>query len=308
MPSHFISIVSPVYLGEKIVPELVKQIANSVSKITSNYEIILVEDGSPDNSWLAIEKECANNTKVVGVKLSRNFGQHFAITAGLAESKGDYVVVMDCDLQDNPKYIADLYAKSQMGFEIVYTKKEKRKHSFFKNITASLFFRLFNYLSENQEATSAVGSYSLLSRKVVNAFLSVKDTHRHYLMVLRMLGFSFSEIEILHEERFEGKSSYTLSKLIKHAIDGITSQSVKLLRIAISIGFTFCIISLLYAFILLLNYFKHGALPGYTSTTVLILFSTGLILLSVGIAGIYIGKIFEQSKNRPLYFIDKRIN
>lgn len=308
MQPPLISIVSPVYRAEKIVSELVRRIEEEVVKFTPNYEIILVEDGSPDNSWKAIENACMANTKVKGVKLSRNFGQHYAITAGLAKSSGDYVVVMDCDLQDNPKYIADLYEKAQMGYEIVYTIKKERKHSFFKNITASLYFKVYNYLSENQRASKSVGAFSMLSRKVVNAFLSVKDTHRHYLLVLSMLGFSSSQIEIEHEKRFEGKSSYNLSKLIKHAIDGITSQSDKLLRISITIGFIFCLISVMLTIYTLYKYLFIGALPGYTSTTVLLLLSTGLILLSIGVAGIYIGKIFEQSKSRPLYFIDKKLN
>ncbi|MGZ3861853.1 MAG: glycosyltransferase family 2 protein [Bacteroidia bacterium] len=303
-----ISVISPVYGAEKIVDKLVESIADGLSGVTPNFEIILVEDGSPDNSWNKIEENCKKHSFVKGVKLSRNFGQHYAITAGLAESSGKYVIVMDCDLQDNPKYIKELYDKAQMGYEIVYTVKKERSHSFFKNLTASIFFHIFNYLSENQVASRAVGSYSLLSRKVVNAFLSIKDTHRHYLMVLRMLGFSYSEIEIIHEKRYEGKSSYNLSKLIKHAIDGITSQSDKLLRISITIGFVFCAVSLFLALYTLIKYFMYGALPGYTSTTILLLLSTGLILLSIGIAGIYIGKIFEQSKNRPLYFIDKKIN
>jgi glycosyltransferase involved in cell wall biosynthesis len=304
----FISIISPVYNAELILPELVKRIVISMKGITDNYEIILVEDCGPDNSWLIINELTKSYPKLKGVKLSRNFGQHYAITAGLDCSKGDWVVVMDCDLQDNPVYIKELYNKAQEGHDIVYTIKREREHSTFKNLTAFLFFKIFNYLSENQSASKAVGSYSILSRKVVNAFLCIKDTHRHYLMVLRTLGFSYAEIEIIHDKRYEGKSSYNLSKLIKHAIDGITSQSDKLLRISITVGFSFCIISLLLACYTLIKYFTHGALPGYTSLTTLLLLSTGLILLSIGIAGIYIGKIFEQSKNRPLYFIDKKVN
>lgn len=303
-----ISIISPVYKAANIVDKLVEEIVKYVSEITSNYEIILVEDGSPDNSWEKIEENCKKNGKVKGVKLSRNFGQHFAITAGLNESKGDYVIVMDCDLQDNPKYIIDLVNKAKSGFDIVYTSKLERKHSVFKNVTSMFFFKIFNYLTENQTGNSSIGAYSLLSRKVVNAFCSINDTHRHYLMILRTLGFAATQIPIIHDKRFEGKSSYNLSKLINHALDGITSQSDKLLRISISVGFLFCIISIATAIYTVAKYLIIGALPGYTSLTSLISLSTGLILLSIGVVGMYIGKIFEQVKNRPLYFIDKKLN
>lgn len=303
-----ISVVSPVYRAEKIVDHLVERLSKSLSEITSEFEIILVEDGGPDNSWEKIEENCRKNSKVKGVKLSRNFGQHYAITAGLNEAKGNYVVVIDCDLQDDPAYIKDMYAKAKEGYDIIYTVKQKREHSFFKNLTAALFVRIFNYLSETQAASKNVGAFSLMSRKVVDAFCSIKDTHRHYLMVLRMLGFSSTEISIIHQNRFEGKSSYNFSKLVKHAIDGITSQSDKLLRISISIGFLFCVLALMVIVYIVIGYFLRGALPGYTSLISVLLLATGLILMSIGVASIYIGKIFEQSKNRPLYFIDKKIN
>ena len=303
-----ISVVSPVYNAEMIIAELVRQIETALMKITDSYEIILVEDCGTDNSWNKIIEVCKGNSKVKGIRLSRNFGQHYAITAGLEASSGDHVVVMDCDLQDNPIYIQNLYKKALEGNEIVFTSKQSREHSFFKNLAARFFFSLFNYLSETQSASSSVGSYSMLSRKVVHAFCSIKDSHRHYLMILRNLGFRSAEVSITHDKRFEGKSSYTLSKLLKHAINGITSQSDKLLRLSVTVGFVFFILACLWAVFLIVSYFEKGAFPGYTSLMAMLLFSTGMILISIGVAGIYIGKIFEQTKNRPLYFIDEKIN
>ncbi len=303
-----ISIVSPVYRAEKIVHELVKRISEAVSPLTDNYEIILVEDGSPDNSWEKILEACGTNSHVKGIKLSRNFGQHYAITAGIEASTGNYVVIMDCDLQDNPKYISEMLLRCKSGSDIVYTSKEKRRHSGFKNIAANIYFRIFNYLSESQQATDDVGSYSMITRRVADAYLAIGDFHRHYLMILRLLGFSSAMLRIEHEKRFEGSSSYTFRKLITHGINGITSQSDKLLRISINIGFGFFAVSLLWALYILLKYFIIGSLPGYTSMMVLMLLSTGLILMSIGVAGIYIGKIFEQVKGRPLYFIDQKVN
>lgn len=303
-----LTIISPVYKAEKIVPHLVSSIVASVEKITPEYEIILVEDGGPDNSWLAIAKECAANPRVKGIKLVRNFGQHFAITAGLEASSGNYVVVIDCDLQDDPKYIADLYEKAKSGYDVVFTQKSERRHSFVKNLTARFFNIIFNYLSENVRSESSVGAFSILSRRTVDAFCSIKDSHRHYLMVVRWLGFKSTYIEIEHKARHSGSSSYSFSKMMSHAIDGIVSHSDKLLRLSITAGFMFFIISLLASAVVLIRYFLYGAFPGYTSTTVLLLLSTGLILMSIGIAGIYIGKIFEQVKERPLYIVDQKLN
>jgi polyisoprenyl-phosphate glycosyltransferase len=303
-----ISIVSPVYQSEKIVDELTSRIISSVSSITQDFEIIFIEDGSRDNSWEKIEENCRKDRRIKGLKLSRNFGQHNAITAGLEASRGEYVVVMDCDLQDNPKYILPLYEKIKQGFDIVYTHKRERKHSFLKNFSARLFFKVFNYLSENVHAKENMGSYSILSRKAVDAFCRIKDAHRHYLMVVNWIGFSSAYIEIDHEHRFEGRSSYTFMKLLRHAVNGITSQSVKLLYLAIGTGFLFFILSITWAAVIIVRYFLYGALAGYTSTMALILLATGLILMSIGIVGIYIGKIFEQVKERPLYFVEKKAN
>ncbi|PIY09630.1 MAG: glycosyltransferase [Flexibacter sp. CG_4_10_14_3_um_filter_32_15] len=305
-----ISIVSPVYRAEKIVDKLVEQISEEVSKITDNFEIILVEDGSPDNSWEAIERNCQKDKRVKGIKLSRNFGQHYAITAGLEYSQGEWVVVMDCDLQDDPIYISQLFEKAQQGFDIVYTVKKKREHSFFKNFFANLYNHVFNWLIDNKEQKSSnqIGSYSLLSRKVVEAFKNYKDYRRHYLMILRWLGFSNTFIQIEHRERFEGKSSYNFSKLLTHALDGITSQSDKILRLTVTLGFVLSVLSILGGIYIIIRTFISSFQSGWASLVVLILFTSGLIITSIGISAIYIGKIFEQTKERPLFIIDKTIN
>lgn len=305
-----LSIISPVYNAEKIVDVLIERIIAEVSKITDNFEIILIEDGSHDNSWEAVEYNCQKDKRVKGIKLSRNFGQHYAITAGLDYAKGEWIIVMDCDLQDDPKYLHSLYNKALEGYDIVYTQKKERKYSFFKNITASLFNRLFNWLIDNKQWKSSknVGSYSILSRKVVEAFKKIKDYRRHYLMVLRWLGFKYTFVEIEHSPRFEGKSSYNLKKLIHHAIDGITSQSDKLLRYTIALGFFISFIALLFGIYIVIRSFISPFQAGWASIISIILFMSGLIIISIGISAIYIGKIFEQTKQRPLFIIDKHIN
>jgi polyisoprenyl-phosphate glycosyltransferase len=307
-PIPLISVVSPVYKAEEILDQLVNTIIEELSRITDDYEIILVEDGSPDGSWKKIEENCFKNPRVKGIKFSRNFGQHSAITAGLKESVGDYVVVMDCDLQDNPKYIRTLYQTAKEGYDIVFTSKSKRNHPFLKNVTAKVFFSIFNWLSDTQQATSNQGAFSLITRKVVDAFCKINDAHRHYLMVLRWLGFKSTSIRVEHEKRLIGESAYNWRKLISHAINGITSHSDKLLKLSVGIGLLYFVISLLAIAYLIVMYFIEGYKEGWASTIVLLVFSTGLILMAIGVAGIYIGKIFDQVKERPLYLIDTKIN
>ncbi|MBC8342632.1 MAG: glycosyltransferase family 2 protein [Bacteroidetes bacterium] len=306
----YISIVSPVYMAEGIVDELVKRIKVEISKITDNYEIILVEDGSPDQSWEKIEENCNAEKRVKGIKLSRNFGQHYAITAGLQESNGDYVVVMDCDLQDNPKYIVDLLNKAKEGFDIVYTVKKVRKHGIIKNFFAGCFHKVYNWLANDKRMSSydKIGAFSLISRKVVEAFCDYNEFHRAYLPVLRWLGFSNAIIPIEHEKRYLGKTSYSFSKSITLALDGIVSHSNKLLLVSIYIGFVFAMLGFISIIYIVIKSYKFGFQPGWASTTVLIVFCTGLIMISLGIIGVYIGKIFLQSKGRPLYLIDKKLN
>lgn len=305
-----LSVVSPVYKAEASIAELVSRIMEAVLPVTQDYEILLVEDGSPDDSWSAIVSQCEKYPSVKGIKLSRNFGQHYAISAGLFYATGDKVIVMDCDLQDDPKYIPQLLAKSEEGYDIVYTIKDVRKHSVWKNLTAGFFNSIFNWLVDNKEwkSSSQIGSYSLITRKVVDAFKSYKDYRRHYLMVLRWLGFNSSFVLVTHKKRFEGRSSYNLSKLINHAIDGITSQSDKLLRMTIILGFFLSSLSFIGGLYIIVRSLISPLQSGWASLSILILFVGGLIITSLGISAIYIGKIFEQTKGRPLYIIDKIVN
>ena len=305
-----ISVVSPVYQAEKIVQELIQRLEKELLKITKLYEIILIEDCSKDNSWKEIITIAKNNDKIKAVKLSRNFGQHAAIKAGLEMAKGDCCIVIDCDLQEDPKYIHKLIEEWKKGNEIVLTIKKKRSHSFFKNISAIIFNFILNILIENNlsKSSNQVGSFSLISKKVIEAFKEFKDYQFHYLMVLRWLGFKKSYIYITHNERFEGRSSYNFKKLVNHAMVGIIYQSDKLLRFGIYIGFIFSLISAISIVFIIVNYFMSGYQSGWASLFVLISFSTGIILMGIGILGLYIGKIFEQVKNRTQKIISEKIN
>lgn len=305
-----LSVVSPVFLAEKIIPELVRRIKEAVGKITPSFEIILVEDGGGDNSWQVIHDIAVNDPMVKGVKLSRNFGQHYAITAGLDRASGEYVVVMDCDLQDDPNDIELLYEKIQEGFEIVFGVKQRRNHAAHRNFVSRMFFSVFNRLSDNQDARISEGSFSILTRKAVEAFKQHRDVHRHYLMILRSMGFRRGEVEVSHSPRFEGRSSYSYRRLIALAWEGVASQSTKLLHLSIGIGFAYMVAAVLAILYLIIQFFFFEAEPpsGWASTIVVILASTGIILMALGVTGVYIGSIFEQVKGRPLYFVEEEIN
>ena len=303
----YITIVSPVYKAEKIVDELVKRIETEIVKITLDYEIILVEDCSPDKSWSKILENCRRNNKIKGVKLSRNFGQHYAISAGVLKSKGENIVLMDCDLQDNPKDIKKLIDKREEGFDIVFTKRIQRKHSFIKSFNSYLYNKLFAVFSDKKYEFN-VGSLVLFSCKVAKEFNKFKDKDRLYLQMLKWLGFNSTTVEVEHNKRYEGESSYNLYKLLKLGIQGWTSHSDKLLKISIYIGVLLSLLSFSFGIIIIIKYFFYSLQPGWPSIIVAILFSTGLILSSLGVIGIYIGKIFEQSKNKPLYIIEEEIN
>lgn len=302
-----ISVISPIYLAEKIVPELVKRIKDEVALITKNFEIVLVEDGSPDKSWEAVLEQCENYSFVKGIKLSRNFGQHYAITAGISEASGNLVVIMDCDLQDNPSYISTLYKKLNEGYDTVFTIRKNRKHNSFKQVTAWIYNSIFSLLADKDYRLN-MGSLVMFREKVGKEFLRLNDHDRLYIQLLKWVGFNQTAIEVEHDPRLEGKSTYSVYKLLKIAFQGLTSHSDKLLRLSIYSGFILAFFSFVALIIITILYFSYGMQAGWPSVICTILLSSGLILISIGIAGIYIGKNFEQSKNRPLFIIKERIN
>ena len=306
----YLSIVSPVYQAEGIVDELVKRITEEVTKITEEFEIVLVEDGSIDQSWENIERNCNLDQRVKGIKLTRNFGQVYAITAGLKKSSGKYVVVMDCDLQGNPNNIHKLLKAAEKGNEVILTKYNNVKHNAIKRLSSYFYYKLYNLLlsNSNLKSNTKYGTLSLITKNVVNEFSNFNDYHRHYISIIRWLGFPTSEIIIEHEERFQGESSYDYWKLFKLAINGIISQTDKLLKYSIYVGFFLATLGLFSIVGIIVLYFYYGFQSGWASLVVLNIFSTGVILISIGIAGLYISKIFEQTKYRPLFVIEKMRN
>jgi len=306
--SILLSIVSPVYRAENIVEELVRQVKESVSTITDNFEIILVNDASPDNSWIKIALECEKDIRVKGIDLSRNFGQHYAITAGLSYAKGDWVVVMDCDLQDRPDEIPNLYQKAQEGWEIVYARRMERQDGFFKKLSSKLFHKVYSYLS-GINTDSSIANFGIFHQKVINEYNKMKESARSFPSLVHFLGFKRTTFDVKHAERFEGTTSYTFSKLLHRSSDVILSNSNKPLKLTVKLGFYISFMSFLLAlYNIIAHYTGVIKVAGYTTTVFSIWFVGGLILLVLGIVGLYVGKIFEQVKERQIFIVSKEIN
>lgn len=304
-----LSILSPVYRSESLVAKLVERISAAVESITPDYEIVLVEDCGPDASWERIVEQCQQHPKVVGIKLSRNFGQQYAIQAGLDAARGDWVVIMDCDLQDRPEEIPKLYQKAQEGYEIVLASRKNRKDNFFKKFTSHAFYAVLSYLTDVKHDPT-VAHFMLLHRKVVNALKQVGDYHRTYPMLVKWVGFRVAKVEIEHAEREDGKSSsYSFKKRLNLAINTILSFSDKPLRLIVNLGLFISLIAVLIAVSQIFLYLKGGiTVQGWTSLFIAISFFSGLIITTLGIIGLYLGKVFESIKGRPTYIISQSIN
>jgi glycosyltransferase involved in cell wall biosynthesis len=300
-----LSVVTPVYGCALSLKTLYERLVHSLSKITEDFEIIMVNDASPDNAWEIIQKLAEKDSRVKGIKLSRNFGQHYAITAGLDFCSGDWTVVMDCDLQDQPEEIVKLYAKAMEGYDIVFGRRIDRKDNFFKRLSSRIFYKIYDYFTETL-TDETVANFSIISKKVLRAYRQYREQNRSYALFVNLLGFKRTDIEIEHAQRVEGKSSYTFSKLLNLAIDGIVSQSNKPLRLSIKLGFILALSALLFSAWLILRYLLYGiSVEGWTSVMVSMYLIGGLLFLNLGFLGLYIGKIFDETKKRPLYIIDE---
>jgi dolichol-phosphate mannosyltransferase len=289
-----------------LLPELCRQLDVHLSKITNNYEIILVNDASPDGAWEAIQNLASGDSRIKGLDLSRNFGQHAAITAGLSHATGEWVVVMDCDLQDQPKEIVKLYAKAGEGYEVVYGRRYQRQDNSLKVVFSRLYRRVFDYFTETR-SDPAVANFGIYQRKVIDAFLTMRERNRTLQLFIRWLGFRNTSINIEHAARSRGESAYRFGKLFRMALSNIVSQSNKPLKISIAFGLLMALTSLMYAVYLVTRHLVWGVpVPGWTSVMVSIYFIGGLLFANLGILGLYLGKVFDETKGRPLYVIRER--
>lgn len=305
--SGLISVVVPVYKAEDCVAELCRRLESTLTTFAERSEIILVEDGSPDGSWAEIEKSATKHPSVHGLKLSRNFGQHNAITAGLEAARGDWIVVMDCDLQDSPEEIPKLWLTAKDGnYDAVFGRRAERKDSWSKRLSSRVFYAVYNYMTDSKFDRS-VANFSICNRRVIDALLRMKEQSRMFPLFVQWLGFNIGFCDVAHAPRYEGKTSYTLSKLLRLASRSILAQSNKPLTMVVGLG---AAISAMF-FLLSLYQFARWAIvgvpvSGWTTIVLSIWLLGGIVLMTLGLVGIYIGRIFDEVKARPIYVVAKK--
>lgn len=301
-----LSVVIPVYGCHGCLKQLHERLTKALAELSVTYEIVFVDDRSPDGSWSTLQELAHEDERVLSVRLSRNFGQQAAITAGLAECSGKAALLMDCDLQDPPEYIPDLYAKHQEGFDVVMAEREKKTHSWFRRKASETYYAIMKRLN-GSDYGARFGAFSLISRDVINSFLQFKDVNRHYLFIIEWLGYDMAVVPYRQAERTIGESSYNLRSLLVHAIKGLFFHSTLLLKWIIYLGLTLALAGVGYALLLLVCYFVYGAAEGWQVVVSVMIFLGGLQIATLGVVGFYVGQVFEQSKERPIYVVQKRV-
>lgn len=302
-----ISVVVPVYGCPAALPELHRRLSSVLGELVSSYEIILVDDRCPKGSWEVIRGLAQKDAHVVGIHLARNFGQSRAITAGLDRARGTWTVVMDCDCQDPPEAIPELYAKALEGNDIVFARRVGRKDGRVTLALSRAFYHLYSYLAET-EVDPTIGNFSIASRRAIEAYLNMREQNRDYSLFMTWIGFEQATVDIEPDERFEGESSYTFGKKTALAIETITSHSNKPLTLAVKGGFLMAMLGLLVIIALIVHNFIDPNIPmGWPSTIAAIVLVGGIIVSVMGVVGIYVGNTFAETKERPLYIVEETV-
>jgi glycosyltransferase involved in cell wall biosynthesis len=298
-----LSVVTPVYRAEGCLEELYRQLVAAISVITQDFEIVMVEDCGGDHSWEIIRELARRDPRVKGIQFSRNFGQHYGITAGLDHCDGDWVVVMDCDLQDRPEEIPRLYARAREGFEIVIAHRGRRNDPLRKRLASWVFYKLFSWLADIDYDGQA-GNFRIVSRKVVESVRQMREQLRFFGGLITWMGFPTAAIDVQHDERYAGPSTYTVAKLWKLASETIVAYSDKPLRLSVRFGFVLSAIAFACGiYILVHSLFYDSPVMGWPSLIVSVYFIGGIVISILGIIGIYLGKTFDEAKKRPLYIV-----
>jgi len=302
-----ISVVIPVFNEENNIQELYLRLIKVLNSLSDNYEIIFVDDGSIDNSFKIIKNLSLSDDKVKYIQLSRNFGHQIAVTAGLDNTSGDKVVIIDADLQDPPEVIIELYEKLLDDYDVVYAKRKERKgDSFFKKITAKIFYRILSKIT-SIDIPIDTGDFRIMNKKVVEVLKNMPEQNKFIRGQISWAGFRQTHINYVRVERFAGETGYNYSKMIRFAKDGITAFSDFPLKMVTLMGFLVAIIAfgvMIYA--LYSKYILGGAVPGWASLMISMLFLGGVQLIGIGIIGEYIGRIASNVKNRPLYVVNQK--
>lgn len=301
-----LSVVSPCYGAPTLLRQLVKEITEAVAPLTESYEILLVEDGSPDNSRDIIREICAQDPHVKGIFLSRNFGQQSALNAGYDQAQGNYVVTLDCDLQNPPAQIRDLYLKAKEGYDIVYATRRNRPDSFFMTQGSHVFNKLMGFLTDTRQDES-VAEFAIFSHKVVEAMAKLGDYHRYYPLMTQWVGFKTAKVDVEHAVRSDGKrSSYSMRKRIELAVTTAVSFSTKSLRLIVYFGTIITLLAILAAIALVIKTLVMDTqVSGWVTLFISMWFIAGIMIMIMGVIAVYIGSIFDEVKKRPTYLISE---
>ena len=304
-----VSVVSPVYGCAGCIKELHRRVMRVLEPIVEEVELVLVDDASLDGSWEGIMALAESDPRVVGIELSRNFGQHMAITAGLDHCSGDFAVVLDCDLQDRPEAIPALLSKAlDEEYDVVFASRVNRKDRWFKRVTSRLYGVVFGYLAGTTH-DSSIGNFSIIHRRVINAIGQMRERDRAYPLLVHWTGFRTAVLPIEHSERFEGRTTYTLRRMVRLATQTVIAHSNKPLILSVQVGLVMAMLAISYASYLVIRYFFYNRPPeGWTSVIVSEFFIGGLIMANLGVLGVYLGHTFDESKRRPLYLIRQKLN
>lgn len=302
------SVIVPLYNEQEVIGETYKRLSAVMKETDEAYEIIFVNDGSRDNTEKIAREIAAGDSSVRLINFSRNFGHQIAITAGMDNAAGQAVVVIDADLQDPPGLILEMIEKWKQGYDVVYGKRSVREgETAFKKITAKLFYRFLSSLT-NIEIPNDAGDFRLIDRKVLDAMKSIKEKNRYIRGLVSWVGFKQTSVEYVRKERFAGETKYPLKKMLRFASDAITSFSYKPLKIAGYAGYILSFISFIYLIYVIIRKLTVGDFgQGWASIVAINLFFNGVILIVLGIMGEYVGRIYDECKNRPLYIIDEKI-
>lgn len=303
-----LSIVVPCYNEEEVISELYQRATNVCKSLKEKYELILVNDGSNDRTWYLIYELANNDPNVVGVTLTRNHGHQLALSAGLSICAGERIFIIDADLQDPPELLPEMMRLMDEGADVVYGKRNKRRgETWLKKFTAALFYRLLNFLTDIDIPTDS-GDFRLISRRVLEVLNVMPEHHRFIRGMVSWTGFKHVALNYEREERFAGETKYPLKKMIRFAFDAITSFSIRPLKLASSLGILFAIFGLIGLIYALVSWVSGSTVPGWTSVIITSMILGSAQLLVLGIFGEYLGRLYIETKRRPLYIIDRIVS
>lgn len=303
-----VSIVVPMYNTRDCISDLYKRLADTMEKRGWQFELVCVDDKSPQNDWEIVIQLADKDSRVKLIKLVRNFGQQAAISAGLTFTKGDWIIVMDADLQDSPEDIPKLVEMGLEGYNVVFALRNMRKDNWLKKLYSWSFHKVFKLLSR-MDTDTRIGNFGAYSRKVIDAFLSLKESFRGFNMLVSWLGFDYVCVGVDHQERRIGKTSYTFRKGFLLALDAFVAFSDTPLKLTALCGLIISIMSMVVGCVFLIRFFLgYTMLLGWTSLILSIWFLSGMIIMIIGLIGLYLGKTFAETKGRPHYLVDSTVN